>query len=83
MMYLRWDALVLNFTWLYSVVTPSSTHTDPANTAGIMAAIMCFISAGWAAGDVSLSAFIQRQMRFVKEPGQNINDALPCVMAFL
>ena len=80
---LRWDALVLNFCWLYSIVTPSSTNTDPANTAGIMAAIMCFISAGWSAGDVSISAFIQRQMRFVKEPGQHINDALPCVMAFL
>ena len=80
---LRWDALVLNFCWLYVVVTPSSTNTDPANTAGIMAAIMCFISAGWSAGDVSLSAFIQRQMRFVKEPGSHVNDALPCVMAFL
>ena len=80
---LRWDALVLNFCWLYVVVTPSSTNTDPANTAGIMAAIMCFISAGWSAGDVSLTAFIQRQMRFVKEPGSHVNDALPCVMAFL
>ena len=80
---IRWDALVLNFCWLYSVVTPSSTNTDPANTAGIMAAIMCFISAGWSAGDVSISAFIQRQMRFVKEPGSHVNDALPCVMAFL
>lgn len=80
---LRWDALVLNFCWLYTVVTPSSTNTNPANTAGIMAAIMCFISAGWSAGDVSLTAFIQRQMRFVKEPGNHTNDALPCVMAFL
>lgn len=80
---LRWDALVLNFCWLYVVVTPSSTNTDPANTAGIMAAIMCFISAGWSAGDVSLIAFIQRQMRFVKEPGSHVDDALPCVMSFL
>ena len=80
---IRWDALVLNFCWLYAVITPSSTNTHPANTAGIMAAIMAFISAGWSAGDVSISAFIQRQMRFVKEPGSHVNDALPCVMSFL
>lgn len=80
----RWDALVLNFTWLYyNTVTPVSCNCDPANAAGIMAAIMCFISAGWAAGDVSMSAYIQSNIPKIKTPGVVIANALPSVMSFL
>ena len=80
----RWDALVLNFTWLfYNVVTPASCLCDPANAAGIMAAIMMFISAGWSAGDVSLSAYIQANIPKIKTPGVKIANALPSVMSFL
>ena len=55
---------------------------DAANAAGVMAAVMLCISAGWAAGDVSLSAFIQRQ---VQNATGTVNDenALPSVMSFL
>ena len=80
----RWDALVLNFSWLYyNTVTPASCLCDPANAAGIMAAIMCFISAGWSAGDVSLSAYIQSNIPKIKTPGVLIANALPSVMSFL
>lgn len=80
----RWDALVLNFSWLYyNVVTPTSCNCDPANAAGIMAAIMCFISAGWSAGDVSLAAYIQANIPKIKTPGIVIANALPSVMSFL
>jgi len=80
----RWDALVLNFSWLYyNTVTPSSCMCDPANAAGIMAAIMFFISAGWAAGDVSISAYIQSNIPKIKTPGVTIANALPSVMSFL
>jgi hypothetical protein len=80
----RWDALVLNFSWLYyNTVTPSSCMCDPANAAGIMAAIMFFISAGWAAGDVSISAYIQSNIPKIKTPGVRIANALPSVMSFL
>jgi len=80
----RWDALVLNFTWLYyNTVTPASCKCDAANAAGIMAAIMWFISAGWAAGDVSMSAYIQSNIPKIKTPGVVIANALPSVMSFL
>ena len=80
----RWDALVLNFTWLfYNAVTPSTCNCDPANAAGIMALIMLFISAGWAAGDVSISAYIQSNIPRIKTPGVKIANALPSVMSFL
>ena len=80
----RWDALVLNFTWLYyNVVTPASCLCDPANAAGIMAAIMVVISAGWAAGDVSMSAFIKSNIPKIKTPGVKLANALPSVMSFL
>eukprot|EP01038_Epipyxis_sp_PR26KG_P007208 gene7208-9836_t len=87
---LRWDALVLNLTWLYyNVVRPDKTHTNPGNTAGIMAAVMCFISAGWAAGDVSLAAFIQSNISDTKVIQNSNNNShkkvspLAAVMSFL
>eukprot|EP01038_Epipyxis_sp_PR26KG_P015649 gene15649-21160_t len=84
---LRWDALVLNLTWLYyNVVRPDKTHTGPANTAGIMAAIMCFISAGWAAGDVSLAAFIQSNIsntKVIQSGNGHKVSPLAAVMSFL
>jgi len=80
----RWDALVLNFSWLfYNVVTPDALNIDPANAAGVMAAIMCFISAGWSAGDVSMAAYIQAQIPHIKTPGVSIANALSSVMSFL
>jgi len=57
--------------------------TDPANAAGVMAAIMFFISAGWAAGDVSMAAYIQSQIPHIKTPGITVANALPSVMSFL
>ena len=47
--FVRWDALVLNFTWLYynTVGMAALQNIDPSNVAGIMAAIMFFISAGY------------------------------------
>lgn len=79
---LRWDALALNFTWLFKVATPQTMGIPAANAAGVLTAIMLCISAGWAAGDVSLSAFIQRQ---VQNAAGTVDDenALPAVMSFL
>jgi len=80
----RWDALVLNFTWLYyNAVSPARLGIDPANAAGVMAMIMWFISAGWAAGDVSMAAYIQSQIPLIKTPGVTLANALPSVMSFL
>jgi hypothetical protein len=81
---IRWDAIVLNLTWLYyNVVTPESRGVSPIHAAGIMAAIMCFISAGWAAGDVSLGAFIQTYIPQLNMHGVDASKALPSVMSFL
>ena len=80
----RWDALVLNFTWLfYNVVGPKQLPTlDPANLAGIMAVILMFISAGWAAGDVSMAAYIQSAIPTLKIKTTYVNP-LGAVMSFL
>lgn len=79
----RWDALVLNFTWLYyNAINVESIHADPADIAGVMAAIMCLISAGWAAGDVSMAAYIQSKIPTLRIE-TNTTNPLAAVMSFL
>jgi hypothetical protein len=84
----RWDALVLNLAWLfYNVVKPSVFDGDSLSQiqkcTGVMAMIMAFISAGWAAGDVSMAAYVQSSVPKIKIPGIKVANALPSVMSFL
>ncbi|KAI9342278.1 hypothetical protein BDR26DRAFT_908253 [Obelidium mucronatum] len=85
--WVRWDALVLNLVWLvpglaYTLLTNGTT---PYQYAWIIAALFMFISMGWAAGDVSLAAYIQSQLEHQEEDEENTEEVSPlgAVMAFL
>ncbi|KAI9328734.1 hypothetical protein BDR26DRAFT_923318 [Obelidium mucronatum] len=85
--WVRWDALVLNLVWLvpglaYSLLTSGTT---PQQYAWMVAALFMFISMGWAAGDVSLAAYIQSQLEHQEEDEENTEEVSPlgAVMAFL
>ena len=79
--WLRLDALTLTVAWVYGAVTPASLGASPLATACVMAAVMAPIAVGWAAGDVSLSAFIQS--RVSRLPGHHGVSVLGAVMGFL
>lgn len=81
--WLRLDALLLLIVW----VTPWYTPTVPESGidvkyAWILAAIFIPISFGWAAGDVSLAAYIQASLARVEGKDDKVS-ALGAVMAFL
>ncbi|KAI9342324.1 hypothetical protein BDR26DRAFT_836570 [Obelidium mucronatum] len=85
--WVRWDAIVLNLVWLvpglaYGLLT---TGVSPYQYAWIVAALYMFISMGWAAGDVSLAAYIQSQLEHQEEEEENSEEVSPlgAVMAFL
>ena len=82
--FVRWDALVLNFTWLFynAVRRETCPGVETSDIAGIMAAVMAFISAGWAAGDVSMAAYIQSNIPNLEISTKNTNP-LGAVMSFL
>jgi hypothetical protein len=79
MPWLRIDALALLIVWYLPFWHP------PRNDVGqawIVAATMMPISFGWAAGDVSLAAYIQASLTRIESKTENVS-ALGAVMAFL
>ncbi|KAG0015943.1 hypothetical protein BGZ81_011466 [Podila clonocystis] len=79
--WLRLDALGLLIVW----VLPYSYPLVPQNAlsfAWTLAAIWIPVSFGWAAGDVSLSAYIQSALASIERPDDKISP-LGAVMAFL
>eukprot|EP00128_Syssomonas_multiformis_P011615 Colp12_sorted_trinity150504_noHs@16414 len=77
--WLRWDALTLSVVW----VLPYWTYTsDPLGAAWAIAAIFVGVSAGWAAGDVSLAAYVQSRLDKYESKTSHVS-ALGAVMSFL
>ncbi|KAM0790850.1 hypothetical protein ACM66B_004693 [Microbotryomycetes sp. NB124-2] len=79
--WLRLDALMLNLVWLlprYSQVLPKQV-----STAWIIAASYIPVSYGWAAGDVSLAAYIQSSLNNSADIRPKDISALGATMAFL
>ncbi|KAJ3016194.1 UNVERIFIED_CONTAM: hypothetical protein HDU68_012371 [Siphonaria sp. JEL0065] len=85
--WVRWDALVLNLLWLVPVLGYQllSTGTSPQTFAWMVSALFMLISMGWAAGDVSLAAYIQSQLEHNEEDEESTEEVSPlgAVMAFL
>ena len=77
--WLRLDALALLIVWYLPFWNPP--RNDVAQ-AWIVAATFLPISFGWAAGDVSLAAYIQASLARIESKTQNVS-ALGAVMAFL
>ncbi|KAJ3231007.1 hypothetical protein HDU81_004088 [Chytriomyces hyalinus] len=84
--WVRWDALVLNLLWLVPCLGYQflSTGTSPQTFAWMVAGLFMFISMGWAAGDVSLAAYVQSQLEH-NEEDELAGEVSPlgAVMAFL
>ncbi|EST05170.1 Major facilitator superfamily [Kalmanozyma brasiliensis GHG001] len=79
MPWLRLDALLLNLVW----VMPFFPYTRGAvSSAWKLAAVFIPISFGWAAGDVSLAAYIQSTLARMEAKDKDVS-ALGAVMAFL
>jgi hypothetical protein len=79
MPWLRLDSLTLLIVWYLGYWYPP---TGDVNQAWIVAATFIPISYGWAAGDVSLAAYIQACLARVESQTTNVS-ALGAVMAFL
>jgi len=78
--WLRVDALMLNLTWLLPYF--STIATTDVRWAWITAVCFIPISFGWAAGDVSLAAYIQASLAGA-DFGHSHISALGAVMAYL
>lgn len=80
MPWLRLDALALNIVW----VMPTFTRTMPRNVGTAWKLAGCFvpISFSWAAGDVSLAAYIQSTLTAMNIKSKDVSP-LGAVMAFL
>ncbi|KAH9867567.1 hypothetical protein IAQ61_008161 [Plenodomus lingam] len=79
MPWLRLDALALLIVWYLPYWHPPKNDVGQA---WIVAATFLPISFGWAAGDVSLAAYIQASLARIESTTQNVS-ALGAVMAFL
>ncbi|KAH9882871.1 hypothetical protein J1614_000237 [Plenodomus biglobosus] len=79
MPWLRIDALALLIVWYLPYWHPPKNDVGQA---WIVAATFLPISFGWAAGDVSLAAYIQASLARIESRTQNVS-ALGAVMAFL
>ncbi|KAK3991125.1 major facilitator superfamily domain-containing protein [Cladorrhinum sp. PSN332] len=77
--WLRLDALMLLITWYIPFWRPPAGQVGQA---WIVAATFIPISFGWAAGDVSLAAYIQASLARLESKNKNVS-ALGAVMAFL
>lgn len=77
--WLRIDALALLIVWYLPFWYPPKNDVGQA---WIVAATFLPISFGWAAGDVSLAAYIQASLARIESETQNVS-ALGAVMAFL
>ncbi|KAK0725861.1 major facilitator superfamily domain-containing protein [Lasiosphaeris hirsuta] len=79
MPWLRLDALMLLIVWYIPYWRPP---VGQVGQAWIVAATFAPISFGWAAGDVSLAAYIQASLTRLESKNKNVS-ALGAVMAFL
>lgn len=79
--WLRFDALMLNLVWILPTFAKMATHD--VSWAWKIAGCFIPISMGWAAGDVSLAAYIQSALTSGEELGTPNISALGAVMAFL
>ncbi|GAB1315361.1 hypothetical protein MFIFM68171_05571 [Madurella fahalii] len=79
MPWLRLDALMLLVVWYIPFWRPPSNQVGQA---WIVAATLTPVSFGWAAGDVSLAAYIQASLARLESENKNVS-ALGAVMAFL
>ncbi|KAL2015337.1 hypothetical protein VTK56DRAFT_5781 [Thermocarpiscus australiensis] len=79
MPWLRLDALMLLIVWYIPFWRPPAHEVGQA---WIVAATFIPISFGWAAGDVSLAAYIQASLSRLESQNKNVS-ALGAVMAFL
>ncbi|KAF2218758.1 hypothetical protein BDZ85DRAFT_269770 [Elsinoe ampelina] len=86
MPWLRLDALTLLIVWYLPYWYPTPISSNPTrfsvNEAWKVAATFVPISFGWAAGDVSLAAYIQASLARVEDTSKDVS-ALGAVMAFL
>ncbi|KAJ3040153.1 hypothetical protein HDV00_011373 [Rhizophlyctis rosea] len=80
--WLRLDAITLSIAWIFYGISPEGLGVSPVACAWIIAAILIPISMGWAAGDVSLAAFIQSHVSRLKHTNPHVSS-LGAVMAFL
>ncbi|TFK68770.1 MFS general substrate transporter [Pluteus cervinus] len=78
--WLRLDALALNLVWILPTFATKAQHD--VSWAWKLAGCFIPISYGWAAGDVSLAAYIQSALSDSEFAGKGIS-ALGSVMAFL
>ncbi|KAG0378715.1 hypothetical protein BGX24_003001 [Mortierella sp. AD032] len=78
--WLRLDALGLLIIWILPYSYPDPTKA--LNFAWTLAAIWIPVSFGWAAGDVSLAAYIQSSLSKMERPDDKVSP-LGAVMAFL
>ncbi|KAL3487177.1 major facilitator superfamily domain-containing protein [Aspergillus germanicus] len=77
--WLRLDAILLLITWYLPYWRPEQHQVSMA---WVAAATFLPISFGWAAGDVSLAAYIQASLARVESKARNVSS-LGAVMAFL
>jgi MFS family permease len=78
--WLRLDAILLNLVWILPTFAKKATHD--VSWAWKIAACFIPISFGWAAGDVSLAAYIQSALSDSQFSHKRVS-ALGAVMAFL
>jgi len=78
--WLRLDALGLLLIWVLPYSYPEATKS--LQYAWTLAAIWIPVSFGWAAGDVSLAAYIQSALAAIERPDDKVSP-LGAVMAFL
>ncbi|KAJ3187888.1 hypothetical protein HDU85_006281 [Gaertneriomyces sp. JEL0708] len=78
--WLRLDALTLTIGWVLWKADPS--QVGALTMAWILAAVFVGVSAGWAAGDVSLTAFIQSNLSRHRNNDARVSS-LGAVMGFL
>ncbi|KAG0211178.1 hypothetical protein BGX28_008358 [Mortierella sp. GBA30] len=79
--WLRLDALGLLIVWVLPYSYPKVPE-DSLKFAWTLAAIWIPVSFGWAAGDVSLAAYIQSALAKMEKPNEKVSP-LGAVMAFL
>ncbi|KAF9260758.1 hypothetical protein L218DRAFT_572536 [Marasmius fiardii PR-910] len=79
MPWLRLDALALNIVWVLPFI---AIQAGKVTEAWRIAAIFLPVSFGWAAGDVSLAAYIQATLAKIESKDSSVS-ALGAVMAFL
>ena len=78
--FLRLDAVLLMLIWVLPFFPVDKS--SPQSTAWMLSPLMAVISSGWAAGDVSLAAYIQSRLHDVGSENE-FTTPLGAVMSFL